>query len=72
MYTGQADWELIGRLKADPRGDTCDRQRRHHHPEAVKSAFETYGVDGIMIGRGAIGSPWIFREVEQFRIVRKL
>ncbi len=67
MYTGQADWELIGRLKADPRmeipvignGDITT-------PEAVKSAFETYGVDGIMIGRGAIGSPWIFHEVEQF------
>lgn len=67
MYTGQADWELIGRLKADPRmeipvignGDITT-------PEAVRNAFDTYRVDGIMIGRGAIGSPWIFHEVKQF------
>lgn len=64
MYTGSADWEPIGRLKADPRmeipiignGDITT-------PEQAVAAFDTYGVDGIMIGRGAIGSPWIFREV---------
>ncbi len=67
MYTGKADWELIGRLKADPRmeipvignGDITT-------PEAVVNGFEDYGVDGIMIGRGAIGAPWIFHDVEQF------
>lgn len=67
MYTGQADWTLIGRLKADPRmeipvignGDITT-------PEGAKNAFDTYGVDGIMIGRGAIGAPWIFHDVEQY------
>lgn len=64
MYTGSADWELIGKLKADPRmeipiignGDITT-------PEQAEAAFDTFGVDGIMIGRGAIGAPWIFREV---------
>ncbi len=67
MYTGQADWTLIGRLKADPRmeipvignGDITT-------PEGARNAFDTYGVDGIMIGRGAIGAPWIFHDVEQY------
>lgn len=64
MYTGEADWTLIGRLKEDPRmtipvignGDITT-------PEGAEEAFRRFGVDGIMIGRGAIGAPWIFREV---------
>lgn len=67
MYTGQADWTLIGGLKADPRmeipvignGDITS-------PEQCRDAFDKYGVDGVMIGRGAIGAPWIFREVRSF------
>lgn len=67
MYTGQADWEPIARLKADPRmqipvignGDITT-------PEAAADAFSRYGVDGVMIGRGAIGAPWIFHDVRQF------
>lgn len=67
MYTGQADWTLIGELKADPRmeipiignGDITTAAQ-------AADAFDRYGVDGIMIGRGAIGSPWIFREVQQY------
>ncbi len=67
MYTGDADWTLIGQLKADPRmeipvignGDITT-------PEAAARAFEDYGVDGIMIGRGAIGAPWIFHDVTSF------
>lgn len=67
MYTGQADWTLIGELKADPRmeipvignGDITS-------PEQCRDAFDKYGVDGVMIGRGAIGAPWIFREVRSF------
>lgn len=67
MYTGTADWTLIGELKNDPRmeipvignGDiTC--------PEEAARAFDTYGVDGIMVGRGAIGAPWIFHEIISF------
>lgn len=64
MYTGEADWTLIGAMKNDPRmtipiignGDITT-------PEGAQQAFDRYGVDGIMIGRGAIGAPWIFREV---------
>lgn len=67
MYTGEADWTLIGELKGDPRmeipvignGDVTT-------PEGALNAFETYGVDGIMVGRGAIGSPWIFGEMNAF------
>ena len=67
MYTGTADWEPIGRLKADPRmeipvignGDITS-------PEQAFDAFETYGVDGVMVGRGAIGAPWVFSEITGF------
>ena len=67
MYTGEADWTLIGRLKDDPRmeipvignGDITT-------PEQAKKAFEEYGVDGVMIGRAAFGAPWIFSEVRQY------
>ena len=67
MYTGEADWTLIGELKADPRieipvignGDVTT-------PERAADVFEKYGVDGIMIGRGAIGSTWIFHDVCQY------
>ena len=64
MYNGEADWTLIGQLKADPRmeipiignGDICT-------PEQALNAFDTYGVDGVMIGRASFGAPWIFRDV---------
>lgn len=64
MYTGTADWEMIARVKENPRlhiplignGDICSRQD-------VVRAFETYGVDGVMVGRAAIGAPWIFSEL---------
>lgn len=67
MYTGSADWTLIGQLKADPRmeipiignGDITSA-------EEARDAFKKYGVDGIMIGRAAFGAPWIFREVRSY------
>lgn len=67
MYTGSADWTLIGRLKSDPRmeipiignGDITS-------PEEAQQAFENFGVDGIMIGRAAFGQPWLFREVRRY------
>lgn len=67
MYTGEADWTLIGEVKADPRmeipiignGDI-------RTPEQAKAAFDTYGVDGVMIGRASFGAPWIFREVAEY------
>ncbi len=67
MYTGEADWTLIGELKADPRmeipvignGDICT-------PEQAANAFRTYGVDGIMVGRASFGAPWIFRQIREY------
>ena len=64
MYTGQADWTLIGKVKENPRmkipiignGDITT-------PERAKECFDRYGVDAIMIGRGSFGRPWIFEEV---------
>ena len=67
MYTGEADWTLIGEVKNNPRisipiignGDITS-------PERCRDYFDKYGVDGVMIGRGSIGRPWIFREVKHF------
>lgn len=67
MYKGNADWELIGKVKNNPRitipvfgnGDIDS-------PEKAKEYKERYGVDGIMIGRAAIGYPWIFNEIKHF------
>jgi nifR3 family TIM-barrel protein len=67
MYTGEADWTLIGEVKANPRikipiignGDVTT-------PERAKECFETYGVDAIMIGRGSIGQPWIFENIKYY------
>lgn len=67
MYTGEADWQPIGALKADPRmeipiignGDIISA-------EGANDAFHNYNVDAVMVGRGAIGSPWIFREINDF------
>ena len=67
MYTGEADWTLIGEVKRNPRihipiignGDITS-------PEEAKAAFETYGVDAIMVGRATFGRPWIFKEIRDF------
>jgi nifR3 family TIM-barrel protein len=67
MYKGEADWTLIGEIKNDPRihipifgnGDI-------NSPEKAVEYKNKYGVDGIMIGRAAIGYPWIFREIKHF------
>ncbi len=64
MYTGEADWEMIARVKDNPRlsipvignGDITSGAR-------AREAFDRYGVDGVMVGRAAIGAPWIFREI---------
>lgn len=65
MYTGEADWEMIARVKENPRltiplignGDITS-------PEKAEQAFSRYGVDGVMVGRASIGAPWIFREIK--------
>ena len=67
MYTGEADWTLIGEVKNNPRihipiignGDITTPQR-------AKECFDRYGVDAIMIGRASFGRPWIFREVRHY------
>lgn len=67
MYTGSADWRLIGEVKNNPRinipiignGDVTT-------PERAKECFEQYGVDAVMIGRGSIGQPWIFKEIKDY------
>jgi nifR3 family TIM-barrel protein len=67
LYKGTADWTYIRMVKQHPdvvipifgNGDVDTPQKAHHHRIA-------YGVDGIMIGRGAIGSPWIFREIKHY------
>lgn len=65
MYTGTADWDLISRVKENPRlyipvignGDICT-------PAQAAEAFSRYGVDGVMVGRASIGAPWIFRQMK--------
>ena len=67
MYTGSADWTLIGEVKKNPRinipiignGDITS-------PEETKRAFEEYGVDAVMIGRATFGRPWIFKEIRDY------
>jgi len=67
MYKGEADWTLIGEVKNNPRmhipifgnGDI-------NSPEKAVEAKNKYGVDGIMIGRAAIGYPWIFKEIKHY------
>lgn len=67
LYKGEADWTLIGKVKNNP---------RMHIPifgngdiDSGKKAYDyknRYGIDGIMIGRAAIGYPWIFREIKHY------
>ena len=67
MYKGEADWTLIAKVKENPRmhipvfgnGDVDS-------PEKAKAYFNRYGVDGIMIGRAAIGNPWIFKQIRHY------
>ena len=67
MYTGEAVWALIGDVKKNPRmhipiignGDVTTPQR-------AKECFDKYGVDAVMIGRGSIGRPWIFKEIKHY------
>lgn len=64
IYTGQADWNVIAQVKANPRltipvignGDICT-------DEQARRAFDISGVDAIMVGRASIGAPWVFREI---------
>jgi nifR3 family TIM-barrel protein len=67
MYKGEANWEYIAKVKNNPRinipifgnGDI-------NSPEKAKKYKNKYGVDGIMIGRSAIGNPWIFNEIKAY------
>ena len=72
MYTGEADWTLIGEVKLNPRihipiignGDITT-------PQQARMAFERYGVDAVMIGRATFGQPWIFRDMHNYLIGNK-
>jgi nifR3 family TIM-barrel protein len=67
MYTGDADWTLIGKIKENPRmripiignGDIKT-------PERAKECFDKYGVDAVMVGRASFGQPWIFRDMKHY------
>ena len=67
MYTGEADWTLIGEVKNNPRmhipiignGDVTT-------PERAKECFDRYGVDAVMIGRATFGNPWLFEEIHYY------
>ena len=67
MYKGDADWSLIADVKNNPRmhipiignGDVTT-------PERAKECFDKYGVDAVMVGRAAIGRPWIFGEIKKY------
>ena len=73
MYTGEADWTLIGEIKNNPRmkipvignGDI-------NSPEKCKEAFDRFGVDAVMVGRASIGCPWIFKDIKTFLNTGKL
>jgi len=67
LYKGEADWSLIAKVKNNPRihipifgnGDIDS-------PQKALEYKNKYGIDGIMIGRAAIGYPWIFREIKHY------
>ncbi len=67
MYTGEADWTLIGEVRRNPRitipiignGDITSAQQ-------ADEAFRQYGVDAVMVGRATFGRPWIFKEIRDF------
>ena len=69
LYSGEADWTLIGEVKNNPRmtipiignGDITT-------PQKLKEYYDRYGVDGIMVGRAAIGAPWVFKEMKQYML----
>lgn len=73
MYKGHSDWSYIAKVKNNPRihipifgnGDIDS-------PEKASEYRNTYGVDGIMIGRAAIGYPWIFNEIKHYFATREL
>ena len=73
LYKGEADWELIGRVRNNPRmqipifgnGDIDS-------PRKALEYRNRYGVDGIMIGRAAIGNPWIFREIKHYLVTGEI
>ncbi len=73
IYKGEADWTLIGKVRANPairipiigNGDVDS-------PQKAREAFDRWGVDGVMIGRATYGRPWIFREIRHYLLTGEL
>jgi nifR3 family TIM-barrel protein len=73
MYKGEADWTLIGKIKNNPNikipifgnGDIDS-------PQKAVEYKNRYGIDGVMIGRAAIGYPWIFNEIKHYMATGQL
>ncbi|MDE5810414.1 MAG: tRNA dihydrouridine synthase DusB [Muribaculaceae bacterium] len=69
MYTGEADWDMIAKVKANPRlkipvignGDITT-------PERLNAAFDRSRVEGVMVGRASIGAPWVFHDMKQYML----
>lgn len=65
FFSGKADWNIIKKVKESVKipvignGDIIDE-------DSAKAMFEQTGVDGIMIGRGSLGNPWIFRNIKHY------
>ena len=66
MYKGSARWDWFPRIKAALRDVPLIGNGDATTPEKVKAMFDETGVDGVMIGRGAIGNPWVFRDAKAF------
>ncbi|WP_420455430.1 tRNA dihydrouridine synthase DusB [Rubrivirga sp.] len=66
MYRGEARWEWLPRIKAALRDIPLIGNGDATTPERVKDMFDQTGVDAVMIGRGAIGNPWVFRDARAF------
>lgn len=70
-FKGQADWQWIAKAKQAVRipivgnGDVCT-------PEDVQQMFQTTGCDGVMIGRGTYGNPWIFQQAKHYLATQML
>ena len=70
MFRGKADWDIIGEVKSKVKltilgsGDVFS-------PQDVKEMIDSTGCDGVMVGRGALGNPWIFERANHYLLTDK-